>query len=307
MFFGGSKRILEPNMFIGFSNVVDPNNIANDKFYSPESVYSPKNISIDANNVVSFYTDKIIKTVLDAFRYENINFLIDVDGKLLETNSKTGGDFGFFGRTMFNFYHAENLDFIGRQAMQSTGITEHYLPVATYIGARNFVSNPLSLRSSYRIYIPNVTTLNASFLVDPTNSYSGAICYANPYLKTNNGGDLDSNLQEFQNDGGTIVWVTDTTPPDAISDLSASNITSTSFDLNFTTPTSVNGIQAYEVYLDNGNGHILQRYKKHVDIISSGSTISGLTSGLTYKARVRTRSNFYTKSDFSNEIEITLP
>src|SRR5690606_30004156 len=99
MFFGDKNIIYEPNMFIGLVDVADPDFIA-DKFNGVVSdSYDPKKREIDIFNIVSFYINAPVKSSQNAFRYDsNLYFLISTGGKFISTNSKTGGDFGFFGR-----------------------------------------------------------------------------------------------------------------------------------------------------------------------------------------------------------------
>jgi hypothetical protein len=141
--------------------------------------------------------------------------------------------------------------------------------------------------------IPNIDRGNFNQL---TNNLTNI--YVNPYLITNNSGNLDADLQTAINlYSANVVSVINENRPDAITDLSGSNITSNSVDLNFTTPSSSNTINLYEVWL-NGSFY---------DWISnSGDTLTGLSSSFSYDIELISVDIYYNRSEsFSNKINIT--
>jgi hypothetical protein len=151
----------------------------------------------------------------------------------------------------------------------------------SFYGADNFV---------YKLYIPKVTTLGA----DTANNNvlygapaGGKRLYINTFLQTANAGAEEGDIAYIRGRGATINYVANYTAPSAITDL-AHNASI----LTFSTPSSTNAIDFYEVFV---NGV----YKQ--EITGSGSTVSGLVTG--DKVTVYTCDIYYNKS-ISNEITI---
>jgi hypothetical protein len=99
--------------------------------------------------------------------------------------------------------------------------------------------------------------------------------------------------------GAPIRYVTDTSIPNAVTNLSVSGITTTTVVLNFTSPAvNVNPISFYDVYL---NDFCLYSNR----ITAPGQTITGLTSGTNYALSIRTADTFYNSSVSSNVVYFT--
>jgi len=141
----------------------------------------------------------------------------------------------------------------------------------------------------------NTTTFsvsNATRLVTPVG---GTFSY---------GGGPDRSVAYWLNRGCDVRYVTGTTTPDAIVDLSGTNITTTTIDLVFTPPASVDRpLDFYEVWVDDGvnsGSTIWQTLVPHQEISGSGSAVTDLLSGTTYTFRVKAADTLYNVSDFSN-------
>lgn len=155
------------------------------------------------------------------------------------------------------------------------------------------------------LYIPNVSTNIGGVATDSgtfLNIVSTSKIYAHNNLATNNGGGIDGDLAYAIGRGVTVVFITNTTPPDAVIDLAASNITTNSVDLTLTQPASTNAFQHYDVYIDKGEG---AGYRLLNKITATGDTISNLPSGTQIKIKVKTVDEFRNRSGFSNEIIFT--
>jgi hypothetical protein len=114
--------------------------------------------------------------------------------------------------------------------------------------------------------------------------------------QTSNSGGVEGDVAYVAaGSGSSIVYVSNYTSPGNVSDLTAVTITATTLILNFTAPGATNGILNYQVWV---NGHW------HQNITSSGSTITGLTTGTTYKVEIKPVDTFYNKSK-SNLINVT--
>ncbi len=151
------------------------------------------------------------------------------------------------------------------------------------------------------VNIPNVTNLDYEnenrLLFNEISSYrNGCRFYVHPSLLTSNDGNLDSNLEHVQNNGGVIIPVYDFTKPEAILDLSFTS-EDDGIVLYFTTPNSVNPIDYYQVLYDDGNFI--------AEINGSGANIGPIEDGK--KINVVARDEYYNGS-ISNEIIIdTIP
>jgi hypothetical protein len=148
-----------------------------------------------------------------------------------------------------------------------------------------------------RLYIPKCTVIGTTTASEVIlRSMSGLQrVYADPFLATNNGGSAEGDLTSLIT-AGKVTYVTDFTPPNAITNLTVSNITTTSIQLNFTPPSSVNAIDFYEVYIND----IFNK-----EITASGQTVTGLTSLTNYKVKVKVADIYFNISAISNSINIT--
>ena len=120
----------------------------------------------------------------------------------------------------------------------------------------------------------------------------------NTALQTCNSGQPDGDLQIAVTRGYSVRYVTNFTPLNIITNLSTGTIYNTTVQLNFTPPTSVNGVDFYEVYL---NG---ERFNSK-EIKNSGEFITGLTPATNYNIRIVAVDMFYNKSELSNTVNVS--
>ena len=256
--------------------------------------------NIDNNNNVSCYIPKPYNIRGNTFRQEpTLTYYIDSGNKLINigTTLTASNDFNFFGSAQFGFLFGNFTEVIGRQSLQGTATTYFDMPFLTFIGSRDFI------RNNCFFYFPKVSQVTTQAFVAFGNSHSGSILYLNNFLQTSNNGGINAEIQAYINAGGTVVWILNETPPSGVNDLTVSNITLNSFDLNFTTPASLNGVGFYEVILDDGS--IISKYKPYQNINTSGDTVSGLTPNTTYNVSIYTRDIYANKSIISNQITVT--
>ena len=129
-----------------------------------------------------------------------------------------------------------------------------------------------------------------------SNIKNGCILYVNPFLQTSNGGAEEGDVANARSQGATIRYVTNFTPPNPVTNLSVGTIYNTAVQLNFTPPTSVNGVDFYECY---ANGKLMNEIK------NSGEYISGLTPSTNYNIRIVAVDMFYNKSELSNTVSVS--
>jgi hypothetical protein len=111
--------------------------------------------------------------------------------------------------------------------------------------------------------------------------------------------------------GSQFVKILNSNAPSPVLDLTASSITSSGCNLDFTTPSSANALDFYEVWVENIDLPItdpnrrLQQLQFDREVTASGQTISGLLSGTNYKIFIVACDVYWNRSLNSNEITIT--
>ena len=157
------------------------------------------------------------------------------------------------------------------------------------------------------IYIPKCVVFgrNTNGVVQPSVDNDcfrylkmGCKIYVHPSMETINNGGLEEDLAYARDFRGAVIrYVLNSTAPNAVTNLSIGTKYTTSLQLNFTPPSSVNAIDFYECY---ANG-----VKKN-NISASGGYITGLNPDTPYTITVKTVDIYYNKSDeFSNSVSET--
>ncbi len=300
-----SKEVLpSPNVFIGGIGVSTTTSalLATILGISESNIF---NFNITNNNI-SCYIDINYDIPNSAFRLNSeITFYIDEE-KCTEIGSLAFTD--YLNPYNLEYGYFENVTIIGTQAFyitQTDKVKELIFPeVTSYSGTRGFRNLPLL----ETCYIPKITVLGTDHLDDQVflECSNKLLIYAEPTMETINGGGVEGDLAYVTGTlGGQVTYVDNYTLPNSVSNLSDSNITSSSVDLDFSTPSSSNTIDFYEVYIDSGNGYIARDKISFDKITTTGDTLGNLTTGTTYKIKLRTVDIYFNRSGFSNIIEIT--
>lgn len=167
-----------------------------------------------------------------------------------------------------------------------------------------------------RVYLPN---WNNTTNVDNVSFFSfnpgseGAIWYFNTNMETIRSGSPHASVQRVINDGGIVRYVQNTDKPNAVTDLSVSNITTNSAQLNFTPPpVNTNANDFYYVYLDYAGISFKFAYntKQEIsafydEINASGDSITGLPSGTQISVQIQTVDFYHNVSTYSNKVTFT--
>lgn len=288
----GGNILPEPNFFLGnVANTITTKEICATFFaYYGEN----ENIAISSNDIknftingndVRFYIDKDIVVVSQSGQGKfstdtNIEYLIDVYSYLKGYNYRA-----FQSKGGFKVF--------------SKGSTRLDTQSFRYVGASfyHYFPNVLDINGIYiwqnctpkRLYLPNCTIYGSSPTTTSNifNAMGASTIYVHVSMLTINGGGLEADLAYAQNTGGcTIVGILNDTPPSSITNLSYSNLTGSSVDLNFTPPSSTNSLSFYEVWIDDGTSNPRQLYLIHSEITASGATVdlTGITlTGLKIK------------------------
>jgi len=156
-----------------------------------------------------------------------------------------------------------------------------------------------SQKNKTYIYIPKCTSLGTTAGDNNifTNSLlTGSIIICHPSLATNNAGGVDGDISNAIAQGATIRYKTSTIIPNAVTDLTASNIYQNAVQFTFTAPIgSTNAIDFYELYKDG----------VYVKRIVSGETVNGFNASTAYNFTVIARDIFYNGSLASNVVSVT--
>ena len=218
---------------------------------------------------------------------------------------------GFAFLSNLHYWHR----FDSLQRVENSFLNQSYdtdyleLPELTEIWVQNTgKSNFTNLSGLKRCYMPKLSTI--TYPSGQTKSFIGTIpstCvfYLPTALETSNGGNREQ-LVEYLEDtqGCTIVYIDNETPPNEVVDLAAVLISSGSVVLSWTTPTSTNTVEFYEVWIDDGVTSWHKYFPKQ-HMFSSGSTLSGLTSSTNYNIKIVAVDEYYNKSGYSNTLNIT--
>jgi len=297
------NRDLAPNTFIGgvgATTVTSASDLAT-KLNVLES--DIKAFVIDGLNV-SCNINKPYRVLARAFELDlNITYFINTDENLISIGESNliVDEFQFFSATNMACLVGLGIQSTGRQSLNVISAEDYYLPNMTLSGLRNFFAG-----KEYTLYAPLLTIIStATFGGFGGYNYNNSIFYLNVLFQTSGpGGTVEPQVQNIITRGGTVKYILDTTPPNAITDLTVTAITATTAIVNFTAPSSLNGIDYYDVFMDDGS--ILSKYLKKQKITASGTVITGLISGVTYNVKIRTYSGYGTRSNsFSNIINFT--
>ncbi len=189
---------------------------------------------------------------------------------------------------------------IGSQCFYGGNLTEGFFPNLTNLGPNAFDGNiGGSLNLLRFLYIPRVLTLGTSVANDSIfrgQQNFGGILYINPVQLTIQGGAPDSDLQLLINGNWDIRYVSDFTNPNAVTDLSVSDIVQSGAFLNFSTPDITNVIDYYETYADG-----VLRNKT----TNPNSFINNLNPSTFYKVNIIAVDIYYNKSEVSNNVLFT--
>ena len=295
------------NTFIGGlgTEVSDENDLASLFDFNATDV---TDFLIDSDNNISFRINKSYSPDYNAFNTlksglfsNSITYYIDRGGFV---NSGLSEDIGitsmFYAQTNLHTLWMPNATSSGSDLLrQCYGLTYVRLDsVINLTGGNQFRINDATLSQLKRIYIPKATTIQSSNVFKGINS--GTVIYHESTMSAN------SELLEAQNTYGAVLKsVSNFTPPNEVSDLSASLVGNSSLDLLFTTPTSTNSIEFYEVWIDDNTNNSFQLNTIYQEITASGASVTGLNAGTNYNIRIVSCDEYWNRSGYSNTINVT--
>ena len=332
--FSNSISVRTPNTFLGGVGNTSVTSAADFASITDLTLSEISDFQIDDNNNVSFYVSSTYQMgegpACCGFDGDSsLKYFIDFEGRLTSMSVATirsSGPQALYipGITQINAsqtrycpvkytFHENVTNLPGSFSIATTsGVKWVRLPSVLSIGAAAL--NGLSALD--RCYIPDCTSWyyvsgNTNMWIT-TSSSSIKKIYVDVSQETANGGGLPDGLAQAQNvNGWNLVFITGYTAPNAVTNLSSSSVTSSGCNLNFTPPSSTHGLDFYEVWVENISlgrwelERVQDRYNAHQEISGSGSSITGLSSGSTYRIYIIACDIYWNRSASSNVIQIT--
>lgn len=237
------------------------------------------------------------KLGIDVSRITNFT-VVGSDIKCRITGNYTLLAFNFNSSTVITYYD----DFDGLVtsiradtfAGQTLPMTRLLMPgVTSVLNGNWFFYESIAIKT---IYLPICTSFGNTIGNDSTIAHwnaTGVKMYVSSFLQTCNSGSPDGDIATLGSNGVSIVYVTNFTAPNPITNLSAGTTYNTAIQLNFTPPSSTNAIDYYECYV---NGVLKNT------ITASGQYIIGLTPNTFYNITLKAVDIFYNKSIVSNTV-----
>jgi hypothetical protein len=270
--------------------------------YIPDSQTLANLFNVNINTITHFEVigDDIVVSIQEDYKIDGFNpyhdgapntltYFINTDGKCTSIGSR-----GLAGQSNIKTLHFPNIKSIGASSSSSLNSSEASdgilsLPVLTTVGPFAFNNhregyNHFYLGSLTSAYDTSISNYNYN------NRDKRHRIYVPPSMVDH------PMMNDPKSRGATIIGIQNYTKPSAINDLTITNNTGTSVDVNFSTPSSTNTIDHYEVFVYDGT--IVSEYSRKAEILASGSTVEIDTN--TQSVKVRVVDMYYNKSEFSN-------
>jgi hypothetical protein len=223
-------------------------------------------------------------------------------------NSRNGIYFKFYAEKSKYFNHSRSL----RNTMKNMRFPVFGIENTSLNNPRNndqvfygLFRNP----TGTRLYIPNYFFTTSSTYYSGTGSSTGAALnglnandelYLNPGLATIKNGGEDDCITVARAAGAKITYIQNLIPPNKINDVTVSyNSATLEATLNFSAPYSLNGIQFYEYYVDDGYSP-KSRFFSQGETTSTSVTVT-LESNKSYRFWVRAVDNYLNISEENQE------
>ena len=178
-------------------------------------------------------------------------------------------------------------------------LTHAYFPECTSIGDYCFAKGGIKKEL---IYLPKCIAIGSSVVNKYAfwyGTFNNCRLYVDPYLQTCNSGgvegDIAYNLAFAPYAFKSVSYVANYTVPNAINDLSATYIGGTYITINWSTPSAVNNIDYYQVYVND----VL-----FIEVSGLELVMVGLTELTDYTIKIKAVDEFYNISEFSNIIVV---
>jgi hypothetical protein len=270
---------------------------------------------IDNENNISCFIDKDFFG--DNTEVLSFKFFYDFDGKSIGFNQRFTDI-----ETDFRKIISLSSGILNNQCFRLTEVSHAILPnISGSLSQGNFAQ----CQKLKRVYLPNWFS---DFFGNKSNKILGnsattgnnegftTIWYMNPLMETIDNGNPHPNMVNLAssiNFSNEVRYVVNNIKPNAVSDLTVSNITSSTVQINFTTPTvNTNSIDFYYVYLDYSGisfefkystSHEISAFFK--EISASGDLLTGLPSSTEITMQIQTVDYYHNVSNYSNIVTFT--
>ena len=264
-------------------------------------------LEIDSENNIRFFIEKNYSDQQDNYKSNNTTFFYDFDGKIINFTQR------FFGvNSPLQRVISLSEGLLVNQCFRLTQLTYAILP---NISGSIFTGNINQINTLKRIYLPSWQNT----IVDEAGYFSGnqnspnPVWYFAPNLETIRDGEPHASISAIISNGGIVRYIQNTDKPNAVTNLSVSNITSNSAQLDFTPPAiNTNSNDFYYVYIDYAGISFKFKYNtKHEisaffeEITGSGDTITGLPSATQISVQIQTVDFYHNVSEYSNKVTFT--
>ena len=296
IFFGGARK-QQPNTYIGgvssvlnsASAVASSLSVSADRIQSFSIIGNDIQFRMVGSYTLGFSNQVPLRTLLKYY-YDNDGLVANIDNSTF--NNMSAG--------IIRLYFPGIITQTGAGILQDI-YTPFILEMPNCITVpANWLGNWNTSSGTKTVVLPKCTNFGVNELNNSVFAPNGAQrmkLYVPISKQTSNAGGVEGDVAFVAGStASSIVYVPNYTKPNAITDLSAGTITSSSVQFNFTAPSSTNTLAFYEVYL---NGI----YKGTVT--ASGQTISGLTTATLYKSTILAVDIYYNKSLVSNSVFVT--
>ena len=313
-----------PNTFIGTSNLYLTDKVRLLSRLDGLTLNDVKNFQVDGTNISCFISKNYITKpgfgVTASKTYpggNSLKYFIDPTGKITEISNHA------FYRQNMNHFLAPAVEIILGQALRGHATQGYmkeqnlYFPKTTTITGDNQAFG--NLLAAKRIYLPKCQDYNNSLTYSETFNAirTGAKIYVHPNMMTVNGGELQADLAYVRDiRSGSIIPVTDFTPPESITDLDVQlyqGIDSDETVFTFTPPSSINGIDFYELWFHEiGSNDPIRLYLPYItELTASGQSFKlNLKPDTPYVFKIAAVDSMYNGTGlsdtpaFSNEINL---
>jgi hypothetical protein len=306
-----AEAIYVNTVFGGIGDVISTPALLSDQISLTEE--NIELFEIDSDNSIRFSSTDFYQNRTNNYKSNNTTFYYDFDGKIGRLSQY------FFEldspiNRIISFSNAE----LEVQCFRLLTVCEYIIlpEVTTSIGGGNINQ----INTLKRIYLPKwYNDDNSSFggttyeIFFGLASNNNTIWYFQKTLETIQAGTPHESLQRIISDGGQIRYIDNFDKPNAVADLSVSNITSNSVQLDFTPPTvNTNANDFYYVYIDYvgiifkfkySTRHEISAFFK--EISASGDVLTGLPSGTEITMQIQTVDYYHNVSDYSNIVTFT--
>lgn len=253
----------------------------------------------------------------ESIREDNLTFFYDFEAIIKKGTERRDGITSSINNRVFTRCICFGSWKIGNQDFRLTPVEYVLLIGPISIGGSSLIGQCKKLK---RIYLPNLTSTAINANIIGSNSNSGnnegftPIFYFNKSLETSDNGNMEPYVANLIKPGETFTnevrFIENEDKPNPVSDVSVSNITANSAQINFTSPPiNTNANDFYYVYIDYIGISFKYKYSTlheisafFDEISNSGDVLGGLPADTNIKVQIQTVDYYHNVSTYSNPV-----